>query len=91
MWSKTNLGMQHTHLELLLNLTYAITKKNKNISIINTYGNYKIVINSPEVCFRIKRQYAEVGCKTLIIFRYKNSFMQILQKCKKQFIKRFTS
>jgi hypothetical protein len=26
-WSKTNLGMQHIHLELLLILSYAITKK----------------------------------------------------------------
>jgi hypothetical protein len=31
-WSKTNLGMQHIHLELLWNLTYAITKKNKHNS-----------------------------------------------------------
>jgi hypothetical protein len=30
------------------------------------------MIISPEVCFRIKRQYAEVGCKNLIIFSYKN-------------------
>jgi hypothetical protein len=61
--SKTNLGMQHTHLELLWNLTYAITKKNKHNSRTNIYGNYKIVINSPEVCFGIKRQYAKFGCK----------------------------
>jgi hypothetical protein len=53
-WSKTNLGMQHIHLELLWNLTYAFTKKNKHNSRINIYGN-KIVINSPEVCFGIKR------------------------------------
>jgi hypothetical protein len=32
------------------------------------YGSYKIVINSPEVCFGIKRQYAKVGCKNLNIF-----------------------
>jgi hypothetical protein len=43
--SKTNLGMQHKHLELLWILTYAITKKNKHNSRINIYGNYKIVIN----------------------------------------------
>jgi hypothetical protein len=67
-WSKTSLGMQHIHLELLRNLTYAITKKNKHNSRINTYGNYKTVINSLEVCFGIKIQYAEVGCKNLIIF-----------------------
>jgi hypothetical protein len=44
------------------------------------YVNYKIVINSSGVCFIIRRQYAEVGCKTLINFSYKNSFMQILHK-----------
>jgi hypothetical protein len=70
-WSKNNLGMLHIRLELLWNLTCAITKKNKHISRINIYGNYKIVINSPDVCFGIKRQYAEVGCKNLIIFSYK--------------------
>jgi hypothetical protein len=70
-WSKTNLGMQHIHLELLWNLTYAFTKKNKNNSRINIYGNYKIVINSPEVCFGLTRQYAKVGCKNLNIFSYK--------------------
>jgi hypothetical protein len=72
-------------------LTYAITKKNKHILRINIYGNYKIVINSSEVCFGIRRQYAEFGYKNLIIFSYKNSFMQILQKWKTIFIKRFTS
>jgi hypothetical protein len=54
-WSKTYLGMQHIHLELLWNLTYAFTKKNKHNSRINIYVNYKIVINSPEVCFGISR------------------------------------
>jgi hypothetical protein len=39
-WFKTNLGMQHIHLELLLILSYAITKKNKHISRINIYDNY---------------------------------------------------
>jgi hypothetical protein len=62
-WSKTNLGVQHIHLELLWNLTYAITKKNKHNSRINISVNYKIVINSPEVCFGITRQYAKVGWK----------------------------
>jgi hypothetical protein len=71
-WSKTSLGMQHIHLELLRNLTYEITKKNKNNSRIIISGNYKIFINSPDVCFRIKRQYAKVGCKNLIIISYKN-------------------
>jgi hypothetical protein len=49
--SKTSLGMQHIHLELLWNLSYAVLKKNKHNSRINISGNYKIVINSPEVCF----------------------------------------
>jgi hypothetical protein len=71
-WSKTSLGMQHIHLELLWNLTYPITKENKHNSRIKISGNYKIVINSPKVCFGITRQHAKVGCKTLIIFSYKN-------------------
>jgi hypothetical protein len=71
-WSKTSLGMQHIHLELLWNLSYVFSKKNKHNSRINIYGNYKIVINSLEVCFGIKRQYAHVGCKNLIIFSQKN-------------------
>jgi hypothetical protein len=47
--------MQHIHQELLGNLTYAIRKKNKYISRINISDNYKIVINSPEVLFGVKR------------------------------------
>jgi hypothetical protein len=70
--SKTKLGMQHIHLKLLWNLTYAIIKKNKNISRINISINYKIVINSPEVYFGITRQHAEFGHKNLNIFSYKN-------------------
>jgi hypothetical protein len=49
-------------------LSYAFLKKNKHNFIINIYGNYKIVINLPEVCFEIKRQYMKVGCKNLFIF-----------------------
>jgi hypothetical protein len=60
--------MQHIHLELFWILSYAFTQKNKHISRINIYGNYKIVINSPEVYFGTKRQHAEVGLKNLIIF-----------------------
>jgi hypothetical protein len=60
-WSKTSLGIQHIHLELLWNLSCAFSKKNKHNSRINSYGNYKIVINSPEVGFGIKRQCAKVG------------------------------
>jgi hypothetical protein len=54
-WSKPKLGMQHIHLELLSNLSYAFSKKNKHISRIIIFDNYKIVINSPEVHFGIKR------------------------------------
>jgi hypothetical protein len=58
--------MQHIHLELLRNLSYAFFKEKQ--ARINISGIYKIVINSPEVCFGIKRQCAKVGCKNLIIF-----------------------
>jgi hypothetical protein len=67
-WSKTSLGVQHIHLELLWNLSYVFSKKNKHNSRIIIYGNYKIVINSPEVFFGIKRQCAKVGSKNLIMF-----------------------
>jgi hypothetical protein len=49
-------------------LSYAFSKKNKHNSRIIISGIYKIVINSPEVGFGIKRQYAKVGCKNIIIF-----------------------
>jgi hypothetical protein len=77
--------MQHIHLELLWILSYAITKKNKHITGINIYVNYKIVINSPEVHFGIKRQHAEVGHKTINIFGYKNHLDRFCIK-RKQFI-----
>jgi hypothetical protein len=67
-WSKTNLEVQHIHLELLWNLSYVFSKKIKNNSRIIIFGNYKIVIKSPEVCFGIKMQYAKVGWKNIIIF-----------------------
>jgi hypothetical protein len=53
-------------------MTYAIIKKNKHISRINIYDNYKIVINSPEVYFSINRPHAEVGHKNITSFSYKN-------------------
>jgi hypothetical protein len=53
-------------------LSYLISKKIKHISRINTFGNHKIVINSPEVYFGITRQHVEVGHKNIIIFGYKN-------------------
>jgi hypothetical protein len=49
-WSKTSLGIQHIHLELLRNLSYVFTKKNKHNSRINIYCNDKMVMNSPDVC-----------------------------------------
>jgi hypothetical protein len=61
--SKTSLGVQHIHLELLWNLSYAFSNKNKHNSRINISVTCKIGINSPEVCFGIKRQCAKVGCK----------------------------
>jgi hypothetical protein len=64
--------MQHIHLELPLILGYSFIKKIKHISRLNTYDKYKIVNNSPEVYFGIKRQHAEVGHKNIIIFSYKN-------------------
>jgi hypothetical protein len=66
-WSKTSLVVQHIHLALLQNLSYAFSKKNKHNSRMNISVNYKIVTNSPEVCFGSKSQYEKVGCKNLII------------------------
>jgi hypothetical protein len=42
-------------------------KLRKNIS-----AKPKIMINSPEVCFDITIQYAQVGHKNINIFSYKN-------------------
>jgi hypothetical protein len=67
-WSKTSLGIQHIHLELLCNLSYEFSKKNKHNSRINISGTYKIGINSPDVGFGIKIQYTKFGFKNLIIF-----------------------
>jgi hypothetical protein len=67
-WFKTSLVVQNIHLELLWNLSYVFSKKNKHNSRINISDNYKIVNNSTQVCLGIKRQCAQVGCKNLIIF-----------------------
>jgi hypothetical protein len=67
-WSKTSLGMQHTHLDLIGILSYVFSKKIKYISRINIYDNHKIVIKSKKLYFGIKRQHAEVGHQNLIIF-----------------------
>jgi hypothetical protein len=77
--------MQHIHLELLWILGYVFTKKIRHISRITISDKYKIVINSPEVHFVIKRQHAEVGYKNLIIFIYKNHLDRFYIK-RKQFI-----
>jgi hypothetical protein len=52
-------------------LSCAILKKNKHNSRINISVNYKIVINSPEVCFKITRQCANVGYKTYLFLAAK--------------------
>jgi hypothetical protein len=67
-WLKTRLVVQHTHLELLWNLSYEILKKNKHNSRINISGTYTIVINSPEVCIGIERKCAQVELKNINIF-----------------------
>jgi hypothetical protein len=68
-------------------LGYAFTKKIKPISRINISDKYKIVINSPEVHYGIKRSHAEVEHKNLI-FLLQKSFRQIYHKYKIH-IKRF--
>jgi hypothetical protein len=45
----------------------------------------KIMINSPEVCFDIKRKHAQVGHKNINIFSYKNHLGRFCIKGK-QFI-----
>jgi ERCC4-related helicase len=67
-WFKTGLVVQHIHLEQLWNLSYEFLKKIKHNSRIIIFVIYKIVINSEEVGFGIKRQCAKVGCKNVIIF-----------------------
>jgi hypothetical protein len=72
LWLKTRLVVQHIHLELLWNLSYVYLKKIKRNSRIIISGIYKIVINSPEVCFDIARQCAQVELKNVTIFSKKN-------------------
>jgi hypothetical protein len=52
---------------------------------INNYVEPKIMINSPEVCFDITRQIAQVGHKNINIFSYKNHLGSFCRKGK-QFI-----
>jgi hypothetical protein len=53
-------------------LGYVFSKKIKHILRVTISDKYKIVINSPDVYFKIARQHAEVGNKNIIIFGYKN-------------------
>jgi hypothetical protein len=51
--------------------------------IASILSNLAIVINSPEVCFGVTRQYAKVGCKHLIIVSYKNHLCRSCRNGKK--------
>jgi hypothetical protein len=73
-----------------MSLSCTFLKKNKHNSRINISGNYKIVVNSPEVCFGVKRQCAKVGCKILMIFARKIIYADRTEM-EKHFIKRFTT
>jgi hypothetical protein len=55
-----------------MNLELYIFKENQAFSKINISANHKIVIKSPEVCFGIAKQHAEVRYQNIIIFGYKN-------------------
>jgi hypothetical protein len=48
-------------------------------------GKPKIMINSPEVCFEIAKQHAQVGNKNINVFSYKNYLGRFCMKGK-QFI-----
>jgi hypothetical protein len=61
------IGAAHTP-RTIVELELCNFKKNKHNSRIIISGIYKIVNNSPEVCFGTKIQCAQVGCKNLIIF-----------------------
>jgi hypothetical protein len=52
--------------------------------------NPKIMVNSQYVYFGITRQCAQVGVRNINIFNMKNFFMQICQRWKNIFRKRFT-
>jgi hypothetical protein len=49
---------------------------------INISDTPKIMINSPEVCFDITRQNAQVGHKNINIFSYKNHLGSFCRKGK---------
>jgi hypothetical protein len=85
LWPKTSLNNQQVHLETLLILIHKFTKENMHKLRINIFVKPKIVINSPEVCFDIERQHAQVGHKNIIIFGYKNHLGSLCRNGK-QFI-----
>jgi hypothetical protein len=62
-------------------LPYAITKKIKHILRMNIFDKNKIVINSPEVHFGIKRSHAEVGTK-IYLFLAKNHLERFILNTK---------
>jgi hypothetical protein len=66
-WLKTSLVVQHIYLGILWNLSYEFLKKIKYNSRIIISGIHKIVINSPQVCFRKKRQCAKVELRNINI------------------------
>jgi hypothetical protein len=63
-WLKTSLVVQLINLELLWNLSYEFLNKIKHNSRRIISGNYKIVINSPEVCFGVKGHVQKLSSKT---------------------------
>jgi hypothetical protein len=67
-WPKTSLVVQHIYLELLWNLSYEFLRKIKHNSRIIISGISKIVINSPEMRFKSRRQCAQVELKNKNIF-----------------------
>jgi hypothetical protein len=69
---KTNLKNQHIHLETLLILVHKFSKENMHKLRINISVNPKIMINSQDVYFNIKRQCAQVELKNINIFSKKN-------------------
>jgi hypothetical protein len=69
----------------IMKLDFCNYQQNKHNSRINISVKYKIVINSPEVCCGIKRQYVKLCCKNLIIFSYKNHLC-IFYRNGKQFL-----
>jgi hypothetical protein len=63
-WLKTSLVVQHIHLELLWNLSYVFSKKNKHNSRIIISGTHTIVINSPQVCLVLQDSVHKLSSKT---------------------------